>query len=72
MMHDLLSKICNGHGTARDVEMLEELSIYVKEASLCGLGMSAPNPLMSTLRYFKNEYIEQLKKSDAIKGGVHG
>jgi len=60
MMYDLLSKICAGQGTLRDVERLEELAVYVKEASLCGLGMSAPNPLLSTLRYYKNEYLAHI------------
>lgn len=61
MMYDLLSKICAGQGTLVDIERLEELALYVKEASLCGLGMSAPNPLLSTLRYYKNEYLSHIK-----------
>lgn len=56
MMHDLLQKICNDKGTTIDLERLEELAVYVKECSLCGLGASAPNPLLSTLRHFRNEY----------------
>jgi NADH:ubiquinone oxidoreductase subunit F (NADH-binding)/(2Fe-2S) ferredoxin len=56
MMHDLLQKICNNKGTSIDLERLEELAVYVKETSLCGLGASAPNPLLSTLRHFKPEY----------------
>ncbi|MEI7998928.1 MAG: NuoF family protein, partial [Candidatus Omnitrophota bacterium] len=63
MMYDLLSKICAGNGTMKDVQRLEELASYVKETSLCGLGMSAPNPLLSTLRYYKNEYIEHINKN---------
>ena len=56
MMHDLLQKIYDRKGTSIDLERLEELAIYVKETSLCGLGASAPNPLQSTLRHFREEY----------------
>src|SRR5664279_2445704 len=56
MMHDLLKKICDNNGTSIDVQRLEELAGYVKETSLCGLGASAPNPLLSTLRHFRHEY----------------
>jgi len=56
MMHDLLKKICDNKATQLDLDRLEELAVYVKETSLCGLGASAPNPLLSTLRHFKKEY----------------
>ena len=56
MMHDLIQKIDDGKGTNIDLKRLEELAVYVKETSLCALGGSAPNPLLSTLRYFRNEY----------------
>ena len=56
MMHDLLQKICDGKATQIDLDRLEELAVYVKETSLCGLGGSAPNPLLSTLRHFRQEY----------------
>ncbi|MBF0491140.1 MAG: NAD(P)H-dependent oxidoreductase subunit E [Candidatus Omnitrophica bacterium] len=56
MMYDLLSKICARQGTPDDLKKLEELALLVKETSLCGLGMSAPNPLLSTLKYFRHEY----------------
>lgn len=56
MMHDLLQKICDKKATAIDLQRLEELAVYVREASLCGLGGSAPNPLLSTLRHFRQEY----------------
>jgi len=56
MMHDLLQRICDKKGTTIDLERLEELAVYVKECSLCGLGASAPNPLLSTLRHFRPEY----------------
>jgi bidirectional [NiFe] hydrogenase diaphorase subunit len=59
-MFTLLTRICNGSGTMADVDLLVDLCGTIKETSLCGLGMSAPNPVLSTLRYFKNEYIEHI------------
>jgi bidirectional [NiFe] hydrogenase diaphorase subunit len=60
-MHNLLSKIADGKGTRRDLAMLEELCDLLKHTSLCGLGQSAPNPVVSTLRYFRDEYLELLQ-----------
>jgi NADH:ubiquinone oxidoreductase subunit F (NADH-binding)/(2Fe-2S) ferredoxin len=60
-MLDMLTKICQGRATMRDLELLEELAGMVKEASLCGLGQTAPNPLISTLRYFRDEYIAHIR-----------
>jgi bidirectional [NiFe] hydrogenase diaphorase subunit len=59
-MHDLLKKIIDRKATARDLALLEELCDMVKCTSLCGLGQTAPNPVLSTLRYFHNEYDELL------------
>ncbi len=59
-MHDLLKKIIDRKATARDVKLLEELCDMVKSTSLCGLGQSAPNPVLTTLRYFRREYDELL------------
>lgn len=59
-MHELLDKINRGEGTKRDLELLEELCEVVKSTSLCGLGQSAPNPVLSTLRFFRGEYESQL------------
>jgi bidirectional [NiFe] hydrogenase diaphorase subunit len=59
-MHTLLTRICNGTGTMADLDLLVDLCGTIKETSLCGLGMSAPNPVLSTLRYFKSEYIEHI------------
>jgi NADH:ubiquinone oxidoreductase subunit F (NADH-binding)/(2Fe-2S) ferredoxin len=64
-MYDLLDRICEGQGTARDLELLETLAPLVKETSLCGLGMTAPNPLLSTLRYFRHEYVALLQPTPA-------
>ena len=55
-MHAILTDICNGMGKDGDIETLEELGSVVKETSLCQLGGSAPNPVLSTLKYFRNEY----------------
>jgi bidirectional [NiFe] hydrogenase diaphorase subunit len=64
-LHRLLSKIIDGKGTAEDLDNLVELSDLVKNTSLCGLGQTAPNPTLSTLRYFKNEYIDMINKNPA-------
>lgn len=66
MMFDLLTKICTKKALPQDLERLEELAVFVKETSLCGLGMSAPNPLLSTLRYFRNEYVDYVNKAQAL------
>ena len=60
-MHHLLDKIVRREATARDLQKLEELCDMVKSTSLCGLGQTAPNPVMSTLRFFRHEYTERLK-----------
>lgn len=55
-MLELLTLITEGKGTDADLALLEELAVKVKSASLCGLGQTAPNPVLTTLRYFRNEY----------------
>jgi len=55
-MHDILNRITSGDATEHDMKLLEELAKLLREASLCGLGQTAPNPVMSTLRYFREEY----------------
>ncbi len=59
-MHTLLTRICSGSGTMNDLELLVDLCATVKETSLCGLGQTAPNPVLSTLKYFRDEYIEHI------------
>jgi bidirectional [NiFe] hydrogenase diaphorase subunit len=59
-MYHILDKIVQGKACQRDLAKLEELCDLVKNTSLCGLGMTAPNPVLSTLRYFRNEYEERL------------
>lgn len=53
---ELLTKITDGKGTMEDIDRMEELCYAIKESSLCGLGQTAPNPVLSTLRYFRHEY----------------
>jgi len=60
-MLEILERLTNGEGTSSDIDKLEELCHYIKEASLCGLGQTAPNPVLSTLRYFRDEYEAHLK-----------
>ncbi len=55
-MHGILRRLTRGEAAASDMSMLEELSRLLKETSLCGLGLAAPNPVLSTLRHFRNEY----------------
>jgi NADP-reducing hydrogenase subunit HndC len=55
-MLDILTDICNGNGREGDIELLEDLAEVLREASLCALGKSAANPVMSTIRYFREEY----------------
>ena len=57
---EILDKIIAGNGEMEDLDRLEELSNYIKSASLCGLGQTAPNPVLSTLRYFRDEYIAHI------------
>ncbi len=59
-LYELLDRITKGEGKQGDIEILEDLSNYIKDNSLCGLGMSAPYPVLSTLKYFKEEYEEHI------------
>lgn len=54
---ELLEKLTSGNGTEEDIDKLEDLSIIVSKSSLCGLGQSSPNPILSTLTYFRDEYM---------------
>ena len=58
---ELLEKITSGNGTMRDLERIEELAQFIKEHSLCGLGQTAPNPVLSTLQYFRDEYLAHIQ-----------
>ncbi len=56
-LYELLTKVTNGTAELEDLDKMEELCKYIKENSLCGLGQTAPNPVLSTLRYFRDEYV---------------
>jgi len=68
-MYELLTRITTGTATMQDLELLQELCDMVANTSLCGLGQSAPNPVISTLRYFREEYIEHIEQK-RCKAGV--
>jgi len=61
MLH-ILTDICEGRGQEGDVELLERLGRTLQDSSLCALGKSAPNPVLSTIRYFKNEYDAHIRE----------
>ncbi|MCK5037514.1 MAG: 4Fe-4S binding protein [Thermoplasmata archaeon] len=65
---EILEDICDGKAEMKDLELLEELAEYVKEASLCGLGKTAPNPVLSTLQYFKDEYLAHIENQECPAG----
>ena len=56
----ILNKICNGEGEESDIQFLEELCPVIKDASMCGLGQTLPNSVLSTLRFFKDEYMAHI------------
>ena len=59
---EMLNKITSGTGTMEDIDKMEELCYYIKDNALCGLGQTAPNPVLSTLRYFRDEYEAHVKE----------
>jgi len=67
-MLEILNKIAEGKGEEGDIEKLEELGEGIKMASLCGLGQSAPNPVLSTIRYFRDEYEEHIRDKKCRAG----
>ena len=67
-MLKILEKIVAGKGEMKDLDTLEELALSVKEGSLCGLGKTAPNPVLSTLKYFRDEYIAHIKDKKCPAG----
>ena len=60
-MHEILDDISSGRGTPEQLDLLEELALVVKDTSMCGLGQTASNPVLSTLRYFRDEYLEHIQ-----------
>ncbi len=67
-MLEILNRITEGNGEMEDLDKLEELANYIKSASLCGLGQTAPNPVLSTLRYFRDEYEAHIKEKRCPAG----
>ena len=67
-MHEILEEICAGKGTMEHLSLLEELSQVVKDSTMCGLGQTAPNPVLSSLRYFRDEYIEHIQNKRCPAG----
>ncbi len=57
-MLEILEKLCNGKAEELDIYKLEKLALNIQKSSICGLGQTAPNPVLSTLKYFRNEYRE--------------
>lgn len=60
-MLEMLERICSGNGKDEDIKTLEELCISIKDGSLCGLGQTAPNPVLTTIRYFRDEYLSHIE-----------
>lgn len=69
---EILQKICDGKGTLEDLDKLEALAYQIKSASLCGLGQTAPNPVISTLKYFRDEYIAHVVDKRCPSGVCKG
>jgi NADH-quinone oxidoreductase subunit F len=67
-MYEILDRITHGKGTEEDLTLLEDIAEVTKEGSLCGLGKTAPNPVLSTLKYFKDEYIMHIKEKKCPAG----
>ena len=60
-LHRILKRICRGEGKESDIQALEDLGNAIKDGSMCGLGQTLPNPVLSTLKYFMDEYVEHIK-----------
>jgi len=71
-MLEILTNICEGRGKEGDVELLTELGLMVKETSMCGLGQTAANPTLSTIRYFRNEYDAHIRDKTCPAGFCKG
>ena len=67
-MLDILEDICRGQGREADLDLLADLSETVQKGSLCGLGQTAPNPVLSTLHYFRREYESHVRRHKCAAG----
>ncbi len=71
-MLEIVTRITEGEGEEGDIELLEELALDVKRSSLCGLGQTAPNPVLTTIRYFREEYEEHIGDRHCRAGACGG
>jgi NADH-quinone oxidoreductase subunit F len=71
-MLEILEHICKGEGKEGDIELLEEMATLIKDSALCGLGQTAPNPILSTIRYFRHEYEAHIKNQYCPSGVCKG
>jgi len=71
-MGEILQRICEGKGELADLDRLEQLGRFIQEASLCGLGQTAPNPVLSTLRHFREEYVQHIRDKHCVAGVCPG
>ena len=71
-MLEILNRICNGEGKDGDIEQLVELGEWIQETALCGLGQTAPNPVLSTIRHFRSEYEEHIRDHHCEAGVCPG
>ena len=67
-MWEIVTKISEGNGVMKDLDLLEELAVAVMDASMCGLGQTASNPVLSTLRYFHDEYVSHIRDTKCPAG----
>jgi NADP-reducing hydrogenase subunit HndC len=67
-LYEMLDAVTKGKATMEDLDKMEQLCYYIKENSLCGLGQTAPNPVLSTLKYFRDEYVEHVKNKRCPAG----
>ncbi len=67
-MLEILERICRGEGKMEDIDALEELGKQIKDTALCGLGQTAPNPVLSTIRHFRHEYVEHIERKHCDAG----
>ena len=71
-MLDILTNITLGKGKEGDIELLEEMAEVIKNAALCGLGQTAPNPVLSTIRYFRKEYEQHIREHKRVSRRMLG
>ena len=67
-MLEILTRMCEGKSSLEEIEKLEKLALNIKKSSVCGLGQSAPNPVLSTLKYFRDEYVEHVAENKCRAG----